>query len=484
MVFIKKQLQSEMQMKNYLNKILDQITIELELTESQEGAIEKAYNAVADWLSQNGSPLKQYKISIFPQGSINLGTVVKPYGKDDYDVDLVCLFNDNTKYLTAEQVKLSVGERLKSNSRYKTMLTNEGKRCWTMQYSDNLNFHMDILPAVATNNSNAICATHKENGVYRFISTNPHDYAEWFKQKMQNKTILYERSGIEKMPDYPRKTVLQKTVQLLKRHRDVMFKQDNTHAPISIIITTLVAKLYSGESTVLEFLDKVVQKIGSMVENRAGIYWVANPVNSKENFADKWIKEPIKKDSFFEWVEQLANDYQRLMAVDSKDELLKCLYDLFGQKAVDLANNHIGGFDKIAPDLQENSIIPYEIRTALSVTHRQTAPWKLPAWNAVIISATANGKPIKSGEPLDKGMNLKFEAKYFSNKPYYIKWQVTNTGVEARNCLRGDFYNSDDGTVNIRTESTAYVGIHYVQCFIISGNKCIAKSREFIVKVK
>ena len=90
MIFIKKQLQSEMQMKNYLNKILDQITIELELTESQEGAIEKAYNAVADWLSQNGSPLKQYNISIFPQGSIKLGTVVKPFGKDDYDVDLVC----------------------------------------------------------------------------------------------------------------------------------------------------------------------------------------------------------------------------------------------------------------------------------------------------------------------------------------------------------------------------------------------------------
>lgn len=54
-----------MQMKNYLDKILNQITIELELTESQEGAIEKAYNAVADWLSQNGSPLKQYKTQYF-----------------------------------------------------------------------------------------------------------------------------------------------------------------------------------------------------------------------------------------------------------------------------------------------------------------------------------------------------------------------------------------------------------------------------------
>ena len=74
--------------------------------------------------------------------------------------------------------------------------------------------------------------------------------------------------------------------------------------------------------------------------------------------------------------------------------------------------------------------------------------------------------------------------KYFSNKPYYIKWQVTNTGVEARNCLRGDFYNSDDGAPNVRTESTSYTGIHYIQCFIISKNKCIAKSKEFIVRVK
>lgn len=471
-------------MKNYLNKILDQITIELSLTESQEGAIERAYNAVADWLSQNGSPLKQYKISIFPQGSVKLGTVVKPYGKDDYDVDLVCLYNENAKYLTAAQVKLSVGERLKSNSKYKSMLTKEGKRCWTMQYSDNLNFHMDILPAVAKDHSNVILATHKENNVYKFISTNPHDYAEWFKQKMQVKTTLYERSNIEKMPDYPRKTVLQKTVQLLKRHRDVMFKQDNSNAPISIIITTLVAKLYSGESTILEFLDKVVKRIGLMVENREGIYWVANPVDDKENFADKWGKEVAKKDSFFGWVEQLANDYQRLMAVDSKEELLKCLYDLFGQKAVDLANNHIGGFDKVAPDLQEKSIIPYEIRNALSVTHRRAAPWKLPVWNAVTIYATANGKPIKSGEPLDKGMDLKFEAKYFSNNTYYIKWQVTNTGIEAKNCLRGDFYNSDNGTLNVRTESTSYTGIHYIQCFVIHKGKCIAKSREFIVKVK
>lgn len=89
-------------MKKYLDKILNQITIELELTDSQEGAVEKAYNAVADWLNQNDSLLKEYGISIFPQGSIKLGTVVKPLKQDDYDVDLVCVFNKNANKLTAE----------------------------------------------------------------------------------------------------------------------------------------------------------------------------------------------------------------------------------------------------------------------------------------------------------------------------------------------------------------------------------------------
>lgn len=36
----------------------------------------------------------------------------------------------------------------------------------------------------------------------------------------------------------------------------------------------------------------------------------------------------------------------------------------------------------------------------------------------------------------------------------------------------------------IRTEDTAYSGIHYVQCFIIKKKKCVAKSKEFIVKIK
>lgn len=45
-------------MKSYLSELFFEIAEELDLTESQENAIEKAYNAVADWLNRNDSKLK------------------------------------------------------------------------------------------------------------------------------------------------------------------------------------------------------------------------------------------------------------------------------------------------------------------------------------------------------------------------------------------------------------------------------------------
>lgn len=60
----------------------------------------------------------------------------------------VCEFTKLTRNLEAEYVKKSVGMRIQESNRYKRMLQAEGRRCWTLQYSESLNFHMDILPAI------------------------------------------------------------------------------------------------------------------------------------------------------------------------------------------------------------------------------------------------------------------------------------------------------------------------------------------------
>ena len=60
------------------------------------------------------------------------------------------------------------------------------------------------------------------------------------------------------MPAYKeKKSPLQRVVQILKRHRDLMFNGDESK-PISIIITTLAARAYNKETDVLDALVNVV----------------------------------------------------------------------------------------------------------------------------------------------------------------------------------------------------------------------------------
>lgn len=148
--------EKEKQLGTWLSQIAD----ELNITPTMLDKAVKSYTAVGTWLS-DGIP---YDVKITPQGSMNLGTVVRPITeKDEYDVDLVCLLK-NGSTLPLSRIKSLVGDRLKAHGTYRQMLEEEGKRCWTMQYDE---FHMDILPCVPKNNYyvepylTAIKLTHK-----------------------------------------------------------------------------------------------------------------------------------------------------------------------------------------------------------------------------------------------------------------------------------------------------------------------------------
>ena len=69
--------------------LLDQICQALELTAAQLEAARTSYEAVAEWLSGSDNPLLKW-IDIYAHGSTGLGTTVKPIGREDFDVDLIC----------------------------------------------------------------------------------------------------------------------------------------------------------------------------------------------------------------------------------------------------------------------------------------------------------------------------------------------------------------------------------------------------------
>lgn len=98
-------------------------------------------------------------------------------------------------------------------------------------------------------------------------------------------------------------------IQLLKRHRDIYFQKDDENAPISVIITTLAAKAYTGEASVYETLVNVLSKMSTFIEIRNGVYWIQNPVMPLENFADKWQECPQKKIAFENWIQKAREDF-------------------------------------------------------------------------------------------------------------------------------------------------------------------------------
>lgn len=294
---------------------LSQIADELNITTTMLDKAINSYTAVGKWLSDG----ILYDVKIMPQGSMNLGTVVRPISeKDEYDVDLVCLLK-NGGSLPLDRIKNLVGDRLKAHGTYLQMLEREGKRCWTMQYDE---FHMDILPCVPMLNYyvepqlTSIKLTHKnERGEYEARFSDPYAYHVWFEDRMRE--ILHIEKGyyaarenidIAKVPTYKVRTPLQKVIQLLKRHRDILFQDNDKDAPISIIITTLAALAYNGETNVYEALCNIVEKMPLFIKERRGEYWVENPVMQEENFAEKWNEAPDKRTAFMYWLRKAKQD--------------------------------------------------------------------------------------------------------------------------------------------------------------------------------
>lgn len=343
-----------------IDMVLRQIAKELDITDEKYENAVASYNAVGTYLSNNIN----VQVDIFPQGSFRLGTVIKPLSdEDDYDIDLVCKVN---KYFSnPKDLKNEVGQALKSSDRYSKMLQEEGKRCWTLKYADEVQYHMDILPAIEDityDKDKKLKITNKDeiSNIYTYTTTNPEAYFEWFNEKQkEEKRRLVEsfavqnNKNIEEVPDYKVKTTLQVALQILKRYRDKKFENNLENKPISIILTTIMAQIYTGENNVYELIKKFSNNYYKYIKIKDGIEWVENPVNSEENFADKWQIHPERKEAFKFFVSELKNDIVNNTFITSGDlfEESKSYKEIFGTKIVEKAYASIG---KQAKTLREN----------------------------------------------------------------------------------------------------------------------------------
>lgn len=378
--------------KEYLASLLEKMGQVLDITPTQHKDAVAKYEAVANYL-KGDETIAQYDLHMYPQGSFGLGTVTKPDSDvDELDIDLVCELKKGTHNIfTQKKLKNLIGERLLSGM-YKDMVCRpDGRRCWRIDYAEPTRFHLDVLVAIPDTSpyitglvelqdysDTAISITDKEHTNYDSYSSgwpksNPLGYRKWFKEQMlvqlnEGKRMFSAKNNvkIDDVPDYEIKTPLQRAIQLMKRHRNHMYSTSSSlnydDKPISIIITTLAARAYSNEANLYDALMNILREMPKYIKkkNVGGkmVTWVENPVDHRENFADKWEDFPEREINFYYWLREAETFFSKLLSAEKSQSLNEALRRSMGDKLVNKTLSELGESARIARESGSLGFMP------------------------------------------------------------------------------------------------------------------------------
>lgn len=318
-----------------LDNLLHRICISLQLSSTDYKLAVEHYQAIGRYLQAEGSPIAIYDPDIYPQGSLRIGTTVKPHKLEEYDLDLVCeLLALNWKTCPDPVGLLDDIERwLKANGLYKDKVERMN-RCVRVNYEHQ--FHLDILPACPDGGSGYCCVVVPDRKADDWKPSNPKGYAEWFERIAKSTEFEAYLKSIQPMPHQEPlelKPPLKRVVQLIKRYRDIELGNDSK-AAISIVLTTLSAQNYLGQQSVNEAMMGILEGIVASLPRDGSILKVENPMNKDEKFSERWEADPKLYAEFKKWVTEFRDDWRKINRAANLPGWTPFLNKLFGDNRV------------------------------------------------------------------------------------------------------------------------------------------------------
>ena len=319
-----------------MDDLLWRICEELQLSPTRYQQAVDRYESVCRWLEAEASEVAKYRPSMYPQGSMRIGTTVMPFGRDEYDLDFVCEFNVSSSTFESpfQLLKLLVA-RLEQNDAYARLLEVKN-RCVRLNYANE--FHLDILPACpdAVNGSSCLVVPDRESRWWK--PSNPKGYAGWFEQRCELVlAVMAERASVlakaEPIPAQEatrEKATLKRSVQLLKRWRDIRYQKQPELAPISMVLTTLAAQTFQGQLSVSEALTGILDGIVALIVSSQPRVHVLNPANPLEDLSERW-EDPTQYRAFVSGIRELHGAWRNVLAKGGVHNAAKLLESLFGE---------------------------------------------------------------------------------------------------------------------------------------------------------
>lgn len=340
-------------MQDLPNNTIVEIVGSIDIPDSAYEKAEARYEDLGEWFSREKAACSQFMPHIQPQGSFRLGTVVRPLtAEDEYDLDMSCRLTAglSKSMHTQEQLKNLVGADLEDYrvARGIKQKLDPKHRCWRLKYADELNFHLDVVPSIPETDAgrrllresllaragvteeladkiSSVAGSITDDRLWNYnvvdddwLRSDSEGFARWFKERMKLARVLLEKTArdaqaatIDDLPARRWKSPLQRCIQLLKRHRDIMFADDEDGKPPSVLLTALAARAYQGEADIGSALTGILTTMGEYANPTAPR--VPNPVNPAEDFADKW-SDPVYahlnlEAKFWQWLEAGQSDF-------------------------------------------------------------------------------------------------------------------------------------------------------------------------------
>ncbi|MGX9190543.1 nucleotidyltransferase domain-containing protein [Stenotrophomonas sp. Ker107b] len=358
-----------------------------------EGAYKRAegrYHDLASWISRDGSTLASYDAHIFVQGSFALGTAIRPVNpEEEYDLDFSCKLRKGISRESHSQADLKEMIRFElegyRKSRGIQSQLESKHRCWRLSYQDELAFHMDVVPGLRADDKRRSVLTERmvHAGVNRSLaeevarralwitddqrdnfkeltedwpSSNPGGYQKWFTSRMEPTGFrALAEARVDPVPVYRARQPLQQTVQLLKRHRDVMFAEQLDLKPASILITTIAGLACVPGESLDATLGRALHGLKEVRDRQAT--QILNPINPHENFADRWTGPncPLRR-NFYQWIDSALVAFAAWRTINVPQRLIEVAKDDFEVSLGADAARALSGGVTLAPTARQVAI--------------------------------------------------------------------------------------------------------------------------------
>ncbi len=313
-----------------LDDLLFEICEDIQLSGTRHDQAVQRYETLGEVLESDASPFRLLGPKIYPQGSMALGTTVKPVvGPHDLDFVLeLSIAHDRVDPMRLIQETYTF---LNNHGVYGPM-TSLKNRCVRVEYANE--FYMDILPACRNGYAPGTCIKVPDRALKSWTDSDPLGFIRWFEERARMRflaRILDKAAPVPAQVPVAQKQTLRLVVQLIKRWRD-RYYSDAGLAPISIVLTTLAGHAYTGERSVSESLNLVLNRIVGFIDDahRMGTpLRVWHPTHPAEELSEKWNNDRPAYEAFVKGIRAFSRRWSQLMEL--RENAHSELEALFGE---------------------------------------------------------------------------------------------------------------------------------------------------------